>query len=415
MSWSLADQVLASLTNFGLTVLVARSVAPRQFGIFSIIMAAYLLAAFVARGMTSEPLVTRYSAAALPDWVQAVRASTAATGLVGLLLAAIVAGLGLLLPAGPRAVSLALAVVLPGVVLQDHLRFAFFTRGQPKHAFANDLLWTITQFTLIAVVVQRGVHSAPPLVLLWGGSGMVAAAVGLVQLRQWPAPGRLRWWFAEHRTLWRYYVVENSLLQATNLVVLAVVGGLAGLAAAGSLRAAVAIFGPLSVLALGALAGGVPELARLAGRDLRRMRRATLLLGCSLAAATVVWGLTVLLLPDAAGRALFGQTWTLARPILVFTWVDAIGSLFVIGPFAGLRALGNGRRSMRLRAAFSLVRLVIACAGALAGGLRGAVLAFAVMAPVQMAGWWWQFTRAQRAASEAAIVVRPDPVETAKL
>ncbi len=406
MSWSLADQVLASLTNFGLTVLVARSVAPHQFGVFSIVMAAYILVAYLSRGLTADPLVTRYSTAARPAWAGAVRASTAATALVGLFLAAAVAVLSPFLPAGPRMLSLAFAVVLPGVLMQDHLRFAFFTEGRPGKAFANDLLWAATQFSAIAVVVNSGVHAVPPLILLWGGSGTIAALVGLAQLRQLPAPSRVRWWFAEHRELWRPYAVENSLLQVTNLVVLAVVGAVAGLAAAGSLRAAVAVFGPLTILALGALAGGVPELARVARRDVDRMRRYALLLGCVLAAATVLWGLAVLLLPMSAGHALFGQTWTLARPILVFTLIDAVGALFVIGPFAGLRALGSGRRSLRIRAAFSVVRLVIACAGALAGGLHGAVLAFAVMAPVQMIGWWWQFTRACARPAR----VDPDPV-----
>lgn len=401
ISWSLADQVVASATNFGLTVLVARSVPPAAFGEFSILVAMYVLTVYLARGLTAEPLVTRYSTAGPDQQSQAMRASTAATACFALVLAAVTAASALFVPDQLRGESLAFAAVLPGVLIQDHLRYAFFAEGHPSKAFLNDLLWMVTQFAAVLLVVQQGIPAVSSLILAWGGAGALAAGVGLLQLRQRPTPSQVLWWFRAHKELWRFYAVENSVMQVTNLIVLTLVAVVAGLDAAGGLRAAVAIFGPLTILALGALSAGVPELARVAAFSVTRMARRAFVVGCLLAGATLLWGSTALILPATAGETLFGDTWTLAEPILLFTMLDATAAMFVIGPFLGLRVLGSGLRSLRVRTVFSVARLVMAGGGALLGGAQGAVIGFAIIAPVQMLVWSWQFRRACRAAPSA--------------
>lgn len=394
--WSLGDQVLASATNFGLLVVVARSVSPNDFGLFAILMAAYGLIAYVGRGLTSDPLVTRYSGAGREQWVGAVRGSTVAAVAAGVVIAAVVALTAMMLPGGLRDATAALALVVPGVLLQDHLRFAFFSSGRAAQAFVNDLVWTLAQLGSISVALLVGTPSVATLVLLWGASGTLAALIGLGQLGVLPDPRRLRWWFAEHRDLWGFYSAENGLLQITSILVLVILGAVGGLAAAGTLRAAVAIFGPISVLGLGVMAIGVPELARLAARDAAAVRRASLVIGGLLALLTLAWGAGALLLPDRVGEALFGQTWTLAHPILLFTTIDGAAAMFILGPFMGLRALGSARRSLRVRSALGLARLAVASGGAALGGVSGAAIGFAIVAPVQVAAWTGQIVAASK-------------------
>lgn len=392
--WSLGDQVLASATNFGLLVVVARSVSPSDFGLFAILMAAYGLVAYVGRGLTSDPLVTRYSAAGREQWAGAVRGSLAAAVATGVAVAAAVALTAVALPGGLREATAAFAVVVPGVLLQDHLRFAFFSSGRAAHAFVNDLVWTLAQLGAIGVALMVGSPSVATLVLLWGASGTLAALIGLVQVGVLPDPRRLRWWFAEHRDLWGFYSVENGLMQVTNILVLAILGAVGGLAAAGTLRAAVAIFGPLIVLGLGVMAIGVPELARLAARNPAAVPRASLAIGGLLGLVTLLWGAGALLLPDQVGAALFGETWALAHPILLFTTIDGAAAMFVLGPFMGLRALGSARRSLGVRSALGLGRLAVASVGAALGGVSGAAIGFAVAAPVQVVAWSGQVVAA---------------------
>ena len=67
-SWGIADQAISSLTNFGLGLLVARSVEPKAFGAFGIAFASYALVVNIGNGMISEPFLVRFSNAATEDW-----------------------------------------------------------------------------------------------------------------------------------------------------------------------------------------------------------------------------------------------------------------------------------------------------------------------------------------------------------
>ncbi|MGH3611019.1 MAG: hypothetical protein ACRDRK_00040 [Pseudonocardia sp.] len=393
LSWSLADQILASATNFALMVVVARAVSAAEFGVFAVVTAGFVLAVFVSRGVGADPLVVRYTGASDADWSAAVRASLAAVLSVGIAGALMIASLAMLVGGGLHHVALVSATILPGVLLQDHVRYACFSRGRPVQAFLNDLLWAVLQLAATAAALAHGVRSIPLLLALWGLSGTCAALVGLVQLGHGPDLTRVRWWFREHRELWRAHVAENGLMQATNVAVLGLVAAVAGAAAAGGIRAAVLIFSPLTVLGVVAMGSGVSELARVAERDPRALRRYTLVLAWGLGLFSVLWGIGALLLPDSAGRALLGSSWETASPLLLLITVDALASLFVVGPFVGLRVLCAGRRSLHVRLVFAGLRLVFAGGGAVVGGAQGAVAGFAAVAPAQMAGWWWQFRR----------------------
>ena len=95
VSWGLADQALSSLTNFGLVVLVARSVQPAEFGAFSVVYAMFALALGAARAIAGEPLLIAHSATTVERWRWGVAGACGAALLTGALagLGCIVAGL----------------------------------------------------------------------------------------------------------------------------------------------------------------------------------------------------------------------------------------------------------------------------------------------------------------------------------
>src|SRR5947209_7999458 len=143
--WGFIDQALSSLTNFGLSILVAATVSAEQFGTFALIWGAYSAILGVSAGLTSAPLTVRFSAAAGDRLAQAERASLGAAlglgllGSVGFYVAALVAG-------GKAAGALlAMGVVLPGLLTQDTWRYVFVTRGRPILAAANDGCWALFQ------------------------------------------------------------------------------------------------------------------------------------------------------------------------------------------------------------------------------------------------------------------------------
>jgi hypothetical protein len=50
---------------------------------------------------------------------------------------------GLVLPAPVGSAFIALSLGLPGLVLQDSRRFAFFAGGRPLSAFTGDVAWSV--------------------------------------------------------------------------------------------------------------------------------------------------------------------------------------------------------------------------------------------------------------------------------
>ena len=114
LGWGVGDQAVSSASNFVLGVVVARSLGPEGFGAFSL---AYLTYAFVLnamRGVATDPLVVRFSAAPTDVWRRAVAASTATAAAIGLLAGVVCVLVGLALPATVSGGFVALGIALPG-------------------------------------------------------------------------------------------------------------------------------------------------------------------------------------------------------------------------------------------------------------------------------------------------------------
>ncbi|MYR61066.1 hypothetical protein GTY54_34200, partial [Streptomyces sp. SID625] len=91
--------------------------------------------------------------------------------------ACLVAGLGLGGRVGPAFACL--GVMLPGLLLQDSWRFAFFAAGAGRKAFVNDVVSGVV--LVPAMVVAARVGSVPAFVLAWGAAATVAAGYGCLQ------------------------------------------------------------------------------------------------------------------------------------------------------------------------------------------------------------------------------------------
>jgi hypothetical protein len=128
------------------------------------------------------------------------------------------------------------------------------------------------------------------------------------------------------------------------------------------------------------------------------VQKVSLLIGWTLAPMAVIWALLSTLLPDTAGRALLGESWDLARPLLVLAGFSIAAGQFAIGTAVGIRALGAGRHGLAARLVVSVMALVCAAIGGVVDGAHGVMLILALTAPVQVATWWWLLVQATRAA-----------------
>ena len=135
-----------------------------------------------------EPLPIRYSGASEERFRYGVGASVGSVLAISLACSVVLAAIGLVTGGAVQEALLALALTLPGLLVQDAWRSAFFAWRRGRSAFLNDLLWAVVMFPALALVIHSGDHSIFVPTLVWGGSATVAALAGILQSRIIPAP-----------------------------------------------------------------------------------------------------------------------------------------------------------------------------------------------------------------------------------
>lgn len=425
--WGLGDQALSSLTNFALSVAVARVVTADAFGAFGLAITVYTLCIGLVRALTSEPLLVRYSTAHLgpspgptddvdlagdaddPGPTDTGTTGTAAPSLhhgaaqaAGMaVVTGVVTGVacvvfGALSGGLVAEAMIPLGLLLPALLLQDTWRYAFFAGARPARATANDLVWTIAQLVLAGAVILTGHADVTALVLAWGLAAACAAAVGCIQTGVVPRVGASWRWARAHGDLIPGFVGEfvarNGARQLT-VFGLAVIGGLGALAA---MRGAQVLFGPLNVLLLSVGLVAIPEAVRIRARHPARLRPAVYGLSGGLAAIALAAGVAALAIPDSLGTALLGDSWASTRPVLIpqAVYMASVGA--TSGYLTGLRALAAATDSLAARVVIVPLSLAGGIVGALVGDATGAVTGLAVSNWIGVAVWHRQFSRALR-------------------
>ncbi|KRD22721.1 hypothetical protein ASE41_12380 [Streptomyces sp. Root264] len=391
LSWGLADQAASSISNFAVGIYVARSLGVTAFGVFSLAWVTYGVVLNVSRGLATDPLVVRFSGVSDASWRGAVsRASGTALGVgVALGVPCLLAGLAL----GGRvgAAFACLAVVLPGLLLQDAWRFSFFAAGAGRKAFVNDLVWGVA--LIPAMVVAAHVGSVAAFVLAWGASAAVAAGYGCLQSGIRPRPAGARGWLREQRDLGYRYLVENVSLSGASQLRAYGLGALAGVAAVGAVRGAELLMGPFLAVLMGLSLVTVPEAARVLRQAPHRLGAFCLLLGGGQAAGALLWGGALLLVPGRLGELALGEVWHSAAQLIVPITLGVAGAGLGTGAAAGLRALGAARRSLRCQLFASACYVGGGLGGAVLGGTVGSAWG-AAAATVSASAVWWLHLRA---------------------
>lgn len=402
--WGIADQALSSVTNFAIGIVIARLLGTQALGAFALAFTTYTAALNVSRGLASDPLVIRYSGVEPAAWRRSTTEAVGTALVVGALggVACVLFG-ALIGPAlgsslGPEFV--ALGVVLPGLLVQDAWRYAFFAAGRSGEAFLNDLVWTVAQLAAFALLLPGGTTGTAALVLAWGGAATLAAVTGVFQAGLWPRPTLVWSWIRGHRDLGFRYVAENLSLSSEHQLRVYGIGAIAGLQSVGALRVAELLLGPLNVVHFGVELVALPHAVQVVRASLRRLLNICLMVGCGLAGLMLLWGGMMLLLPDRVGLAILGSSWWVVDDLLLPVTVSTACTGMTAGASVGLRALAAARRSLRTRLAASSFRLVGALAGAAAAGAVGAAWGLVIGSLIATWIWWWQFGRGLREHAE---------------
>ncbi|MFE3326556.1 hypothetical protein [Streptomyces sp. NPDC059176] len=394
LSWGLADQAASSMSNFAVGIYVARSLGLTAFGVFSLAWVTYGVVLNVSRGLATDPLVVRFSGVPEASWREAVARSSGTALAVGAAIGAacLVVGLGLGGSVGPAFACL--GVMLPGLLLQDAWRFAFFAAGTGRKSFVNDVVWGVA--LVPAMVVAARVGSVAAFVLAWGASATVAAGYGYFQSGITPRVAEARGWLREQRDLGYRYLVENICLSGASQLRAYGLGAIVGVGAVGAVRGAELLLGPFLAVLMGLSLVTVPEAARVVRQAPHRLGAFCLVLGGGQTAAAILWGGAMLLMPDRLGELVLGGVWHSAAQLIVPVTLGVAGAGLGTGAAAGLRALGAARRSLRCQLFASACYVGGGLGGAAAAGTVGSAWGVAAATVSGSAVWWLHLRSALR-------------------
>lgn len=387
-AWALGaiDQGVSSATNLAASIVAVRWLEAREIGAFGVAFATYTIVLGVARSVASEPLAIRFAAADKLTISQQARSACGSGLLIALLASIGCLGLALLFEDPMQSSLSSLAIVLPGLIVQDCWRLSFFTRQEGGKAVANDAIWGLS-FILI-VVLKGDASSGGAVITLWGVAAYVAAVLGSRQAGALPALHRGASWIKSHSDVVPRYVGESLATFGSTQGIYYLVALISGLGQAGILRTGQVLVGPLNVALMGARLVAVPIAATVAAESLDRLFTTLRKLAATLTLVAVAWGALILIVPDDTGIRIIGSIWDDAKDTVLplSIWLAAFGVL--LSPAVGMRVLNFNVLSFRLRILTGMAALGASAVGTAAGGAVGASWGLAT-AMVLASGMWW--------------------------
>lgn len=392
---SVADQGVAALTNILVLVAAARLSTVADFARFSAVYLVFTVLLGVSGAYTGQPLVLRRGGGA--DTLGACRSAVVLTLGASAALGALLAAVCLFVPGDTARALLALGLVLPVVLGQDALRYAFSTLQRPQLALTSDL---VRLGCVLGALAAQDYGAAPArLIAVWGLSALPALLLSAALLHRATAGAPLRLRPMPRRGhLGQRFTVEFGVGNATSQLSVLGLGAVGNLLLVGALRGATTLFGPLNVLYTSATSFGPPLLGRI--DDERRRVRATAGLAAVLAATAALWAVALALLPDGAGRQLLGDTWPTAAALLPATGSQYAAMAVGTCGLLALRML-DPRTTLSIQVVFSLTAVALMAGGYALGGVPGAAWGLALGSLCKAAATWTRVARLRRRRSTA--------------
>ncbi len=396
LGWGVVDQAVSSLTNFAVSIYIVRVLGATQFGAFSLAYVTYGFALNASRGLSTDPLMVRFSGASRRKWRHAVAECTGSALTVGLVAGIAALTASIVLTGAARDAFVALGLTLPVLMLQDSWRYSFFTAGHGGHAFINDSIWAITLLPALILLNSSGHANVFTFTFAWGVTAGIGALAGIVQAWVLPRPDRAWKWLRAHHDLGTRYMLEGTsssvAMQARGYGTAVILG----LAAVGYVQASVTLMGPMTILTLGMGLVTIPEAARVLRRSPRKLPIFCGLVSAGLSLAGLAWGIVLLVaVPRGLGVWLLHGTW---RPVYPLVWpqiVYVVGSAVNAGSGTGMHALGAARLSLRIALFAATLSAVGALVGAFAGA-AGTIYGMGIAAWISAVVGWLAFRKAFR-------------------
>jgi O-antigen/teichoic acid export membrane protein len=339
------SQGLSAASNFVILLALARGGGSHVVGEFALAFVVYNATLGFQRAVVSDALLARV--AATPDGGREADAC-AATSSVLLSLSSALVVLIIGLATSYQQLTL-LAVFIPPLLLEDLYRFLLFRRGRTGAAIIVDGTWVLVScLSLPYLVTHASPHAA---ILIWGCGGTAACIVGgIVAGARFARPAPSYRWWREH--LWcssRWLTLEATLFHIDQQVQAFGFLAIAGSAAFGHWRLALALLGLAVFIDAGVRIVGVTHLSRHT-RDHRTAVQASAVSAAFTLALTAV----VLVAEPVIVPLLYGDRVHVPRSVILICGIYLAASSAATGPLSVLR--GQQReRPMPVARAVSLI------------------------------------------------------------
>jgi O-antigen/teichoic acid export membrane protein len=381
VGWGIVDQTFSSATNFGLALLAGRLLGPGGLGVVLVGYAFYLLALGFQRALVSEPLVA--VSAALPARERQARARHALSLSLatGALMAAVMATLGLVIPASPARGLVYAAPWLTAALVQDLCRTVLFRDGRARAATLNDAIWLGAMFSALPLTLANPGEWS--IVGCWGVGAAIAALTGLLQLRIMPSrPGpAVSWWRTEASVLGRWLGMSSVVYSLGTHVSTFALAGLLGAQGLGGLRAASTAFGPLTLVIPALSLPGLPLVVKARERSRAEALRLTLWISATATLATAVYSAVFFARPSLLSM-IFGSQFARFEHLILPIGLAQIVAATTVGFGLLLRADGRGRALFGSQVVNSAAALLLATTGAVVGGVTAVAWAAVAVAVI---------------------------------
>ncbi|HEV2282708.1 MAG TPA: polysaccharide biosynthesis C-terminal domain-containing protein [bacterium] len=393
------DQGLFAVSNFLVNVMLARWLAPEDYGAFTVAYAALLLLGTAHTALLTEPMLvfgpSRYRDTRVPYLRALVEGHWMLTAIGSLLL--IAAG-GIAWGSGGAALARALiglGVVSPLLLLPWLLRRACYVRLQSWLAAVGGGIYLGAVITGLAVLGATAALSVPAALGVMGAASLLAGGWLAFRLHVGFTPGAPREVrsdaLREHWEYGRWSMATLALSWIPANIYYFVLPAHRGLEASGGLKALLNLILPIQHVNTALAVFLVPVFVKARGTaEFAKLVRYAL--AAFAAGSLAYWGLIAVCSgPVQAwlyrGRYSWGTEvlWPLAIFLLMTVVVNVLGG--------ALRAVERPDQVFRANVPSTLVALTVGAWAANQWGVAGASIALALGAAVKAAGMWGYYRR----------------------
>lgn len=281
-------------------------------------------------------------------------------------------------------IILALIATTPALILQDFQRMRDLAARRTARALLSDSAWGALAFVLLLLWrVETSNDSEAVVWLLWASPAILGWSLALLapllrsrraQMAQDGTVPDATGPSARARALGSHFSFQYLISAGVTSVSLLSLSLLVDSDAVGAVRIGGAMFGVLTVVAVGFFSHFATAIRVIAPCDAWISTRRCAI---RLAALAIVLGSFCMLLPGRAGQSLFGETWIATREVLPGLTVAYTFLMISQTGFVFLKVHAGGEVSTIVRLILLPSALLLPLGGSVLAGLQGFVMGFA--------------------------------------